>query len=70
MNTKNQAIQNVQKIQALEKALAKEAAKVAELRRENETMYACILEAAGFSGTGAARCKVELQRIAREDAKK
>ena len=61
---------NVQRIQKLERELAKETAKVAELRMENETMYACILEAAALSGTGAARCKVELQRIAREDAKK
>lgn len=69
MNTKNQAIQNVQRIQKLERELAKETAKVAELRMENEIMYACILEAAELSGTGAARCKVELQRIAREEAK-
>ncbi len=32
MNTKNQAIQNVQRIQRLERDLAREAAKVAELR--------------------------------------
>ena len=32
MNTKNQAIQNVQRIQRLERDLAREAAKVDELR--------------------------------------
>ena len=38
MNVKNQAIQNVQRIQKLEKELAREAEKVAELRKENAAL--------------------------------
>ncbi len=43
----------------------KAAEELEDLRRENEVMYAAILEAAEF---GSGRCKVELQRIARKDA--
>lgn len=38
MNAKNQAIQNVQKIQRLERALAREAAKVAEMRAQLDAL--------------------------------
>jgi len=44
---------------------------LAQLVRENEIMYACILEASQFESGSAARlrCVVELQRIARADLK-
>ena len=44
---------------------------LAQLVRENEIMYACILEASEFpSGKSAQlRCAIELQRIAKKDAK-
>ena len=51
-------------------AMEKAAEELADLLAENETMYAAILEASELFVTAAARCKVELQRIARKDAKK
>ena len=38
------------------------------LENENIFMYAALVEASNLSGVGALRCKVELQRIARNDA--
>lgn len=43
---------------------------LADLVRENEIMYACILEASQFESGSAARlrCVIELQRIAKTEA--
>ena len=41
--------------------------KISYLENENIVMYAALLEASNLGGVAALRCKVELQRIARED---
>lgn len=38
------------------------------LKEENDVMYAAILEASELGVSAALRCKVELQRIARNEA--
>lgn len=40
------------------------------LKEENDVMYAAILEASELGVSAALRCKVELQRIARNEALK
>ena len=41
--------------------------KISYLENENIVMYAALFEASNLGGGSALRCKVELQRIARED---
>ena len=43
-------------------------AELDNLKRENEVMYAAILEASQIGIAAAGRCQIELQRIARKDA--
>jgi hypothetical protein len=43
-------------------------AQIAEMREENMVMYAAILEASEQGINAAGRCKLELQRITRNDA--
>lgn len=43
-------------------------AHIAKLEAENEVMYAAILEASTLGPYAALRCKVELQRIAKNEA--
>ena len=44
-------------------------ARIEKLETENAVMYAAILEASELGNSAALRCKVELQRIARNEAK-
>ncbi len=44
-------------------------ARIDALETENAVMYAAILEASELGNSAALRCKVELQRIARKEAK-
>ena len=41
--------------------------KISYLENENIVMYSALVEASNLGGVAALRCKVELQRIARED---
>ena len=41
--------------------------KISYLENENIVMYSALVEASSLGGVAALRCKVELQRIARED---
>jgi len=43
--------------------------RIAELECENAVMYAALLEASEIGDSAAMRCRVELQRIARNEAK-
>lgn len=44
-------------------------ARIEKLETENSVMYAALLEASELGNSAAMRCKVELQRIARNEAK-
>lgn len=48
-------------------AIAEKDREIEELKSENVAMYGAILEAAD---SGSIRCKLELQRIAKEDVRK
>ena len=41
--------------------------KISYLENENIVLYSALVEASNLGGVAALRCKVELQRIARED---
>lgn len=49
--------------------LAAMQARIKALETENSVMYAALLEASELGNSAALRCKVELQRIARNEAK-
>ena len=49
--------------------LAAMQARIEKLETENSVMYAALLEASELGNSAALRCKVELQRIARNEAK-
>ena len=58
-----------EEVRRCNKHIAAMQARIKALETENSVMYAAILEASELGSSAALRCKVELQRIARNEAK-